>query len=85
MVVELRRLPDDRHDAVGPRQLEEAVDLAIAQPRDQVAQRTLLGELLAELVAPGALVGRQRLGVEAIASRARRPRRCDASFALRML
>ena len=32
MVVELRGLADDRHDAVGAGQLEEAVDLAIAQP-----------------------------------------------------
>jgi len=66
VVVELRRLSHDGHDAVGAREVEERVDLLIAQPRDQVAQRALLGELLAEPIAPLPLVGRQRGRVQAV-------------------
>ena len=75
MLVELRRLADDRHDAVGPGQLEEAVDLAVAEARDQIAQRALLHELFAELVAPGAFVRREPFRVEAIACERRRAAR----------
>ena len=50
VLVEARGLADDRHDAVGVGELEEAVDRLVAQPRDHVAQRSLLRvELLAEL------------------------------------
>ena len=52
VLVEARRGADDRHDAVGVGELEEAVDRLIAQLGDDVAQLVLRREFVGELLAP---------------------------------
>src|SRR6185436_19796532 len=66
VVVELRRFADDRHDAVGAGEVEQRVDFLVAQAGDEIAQRALLGKLLAEPVAPLAFVGREGGLIQAI-------------------
>src|ERR1041384_3998075 len=56
VVVELRRSADDRHDAVGTGKVEERVDFLVAEACDEIAQRALLSEFLAEAIAPLAFV-----------------------------
>ena len=45
MVIEARRAPDNRHHAVGPRQLEQPIDLVIVQPLRNCSQRKLGSQL----------------------------------------
>src|SRR6185295_17059094 len=52
VLVEARRRANDRHDAVGVRELEEAVDRLIAHLGHDIAQLVLRGELVGELLAP---------------------------------
>ena len=56
MAVESRRAADDRHDAVGLRQLEERVDLVVSETVGQQPQRELCLELRSEPFPPEALV-----------------------------
>src|SRR3954462_13781625 len=66
MVVELRGLPHDWHDAVGARELEQRVDFLIVEPGDEIAKGTLFGEFLAEPIAPLAFVRRESGRVQPI-------------------
>ena len=64
--VELRRSADDRHDAVGQREIEQRIDLRVGHPLREHAQRELRLELGSEPLPPSPLVDRERVGVEPI-------------------
>ena len=72
MLVEARRLPDDRHDAVGARELEQRVHVAVGQPVRHPAQLQLRVDLRAKPRAPGGFVSLEHARAERVAPERRR-------------
>src|SRR4051812_48341227 len=66
-VIESRRPPDDGHDAVGTRKVEERFDLAIAEALCHAPQRHLRIELSLETGLPSLFVRGQVRRVESAA------------------
>src|SRR5690242_9083102 len=60
VAVERGRLPHQRQDAVGARELEEAVDVVVREAVRNAPQHQLPAKLAAEAAAPLALIRRQR-------------------------
>ena len=66
VAVEGGRAPDNRHDAVGARQLEQAVDFVVRQVVGDFAERGLRAQFVAELFAPPLFVDGERGLVELV-------------------
>ena len=66
MLVELRGLADDRHHAVGPRELEERVDVGVREPLREQAQTELRLQFGSKARLPCRLVRLKRRRVKAI-------------------
>src|SRR5262245_1260468 len=64
MAIERRRPADDRHDAVGSRQLEQAFDVLVRHSLGERAKRELRVELVFESSTPQALVFLESLSRE---------------------
>src|SRR4030081_2654024 len=69
VLVELRGLANERHDAVGLRQVEEAVDLGVVERRDDAAKRVLRSELVGEEMPPVLFIARERRRVQTVAAK----------------
>ena len=66
MAVEADGLPYDRHDAVGSGEIEQLVDVVVAQPGRDGSQGMLRVKFVGEQIAPRLLVRGERGGVETI-------------------
>ena len=68
--VEVRRLPEQRHEAVHTRELQDGVDGAVVEPADDGAEREPCADFRPEPRLPSSFVPGQRVGAECIAPQA---------------
>src|SRR5436189_103671 len=66
VVIDGRGRADERHDAVGARELEQRVDVIVAQAVRDAAQEQLPAQLGAKALAPSSFVNRQTLCVQLV-------------------